>query len=148
MLTTDQKGAIAETAIVHAAVKRGIGVSRPCSAPERYDLIFDLHPGLLRVQCKWAILRGSVVYIGCYSSRRSAAGHLRRRYDADEIDVIAAYCAELDRCYVVPIAGLSGQGHVQLRLAPALNNQRARVRWEDDFTFESLEWEQFKCLGP
>jgi hypothetical protein len=29
VLTTDQKGAIAESAIVHAAIKLGVGVYRP-----------------------------------------------------------------------------------------------------------------------
>jgi hypothetical protein len=41
VLTTDQKGAIAEAAIVAAAVKAGNGVSKPL-APQRYDLIFDV----------------------------------------------------------------------------------------------------------
>jgi hypothetical protein len=52
MLTTDQKGAIAEQAIALAAMELGIGVFRPL-APERYDLIFDLDGRLLRIQCKW-----------------------------------------------------------------------------------------------
>jgi hypothetical protein len=51
MLTTNQKGALAEAKIVAAAAETGIGVSRPL-ADERYDLIFDLRPQLLRVQCK------------------------------------------------------------------------------------------------
>ncbi|MGL6279613.1 MAG: group I intron-associated PD-(D/E)XK endonuclease, partial [Gaiella sp.] len=45
MLSTDQRGVIAETAVVREAIRRGIGVSRPIG-PERYDLIFDLRPGL------------------------------------------------------------------------------------------------------
>jgi hypothetical protein len=53
MLTTNQKGAVAETAIALAALELGIGVYRPL-ADERYDLILDLRPKLLRVQCKWA----------------------------------------------------------------------------------------------
>jgi hypothetical protein len=48
MLTTDQKGAIAETAIALAAIKLGIGVSRPLG-DERYDLIFDVGERLLPV---------------------------------------------------------------------------------------------------
>jgi hypothetical protein len=40
VLTTDQKGAIAEAAITHAALELGIGVAKP-SGDERYDLIFD-----------------------------------------------------------------------------------------------------------
>ena len=37
-LTTDQKGAIAETAIVHEAVKLGIEVYRPVMEGGRFDL--------------------------------------------------------------------------------------------------------------
>ena len=40
MLTSGQKGAIAEAAIVAAAIEAGIGVARPF-VDERYDLIFD-----------------------------------------------------------------------------------------------------------
>ena len=73
MLTTNQKGAIAESAIVHAAVKLGIGVASPVNEGERYDLIFDLHPMLLRVQCNWAVRCGDVISVRCCSSRRSRA---------------------------------------------------------------------------
>ena len=48
MLTTNQKGALAETAIAHEAIKLGIGVYRPLG-DERCDLIFDLRPRLMRV---------------------------------------------------------------------------------------------------
>jgi hypothetical protein len=54
MLSTDQKGAIAEAAIAFAATKLGVGVFKPLTV-EPYDLIFDLRPRLIRVQCKWAI---------------------------------------------------------------------------------------------
>ena len=54
MLTTDQKGSIAEAEITAAAIRLGVGVYRPLSEGERCDLIFDLRPTLMRVQCKWA----------------------------------------------------------------------------------------------
>jgi hypothetical protein len=41
MLTTDQKGAIAETAIAHAATKLGIEVYRPIAEGGRFDMIFS-----------------------------------------------------------------------------------------------------------
>jgi hypothetical protein len=40
VLTSDQKGAVAEAAVAHAAIELGIGVSRPFG-DERYDLIFS-----------------------------------------------------------------------------------------------------------
>ena len=42
MLSSDQKGAIAESAIVHAAVLLRIGVLKPLTEGVRYDLAFDL----------------------------------------------------------------------------------------------------------
>ena len=41
MLTSDQKGAIAESSIAAAAIKLGIGVYKPLFEGGRYDLIFD-----------------------------------------------------------------------------------------------------------
>jgi hypothetical protein len=49
MLTTDQKGAVAETAIVHAATKLGIDVYTPVGEGGRYDMIFDVEDRLVRV---------------------------------------------------------------------------------------------------
>jgi hypothetical protein len=63
MLTTDQKGVLAEQAIAFEALKLGVGVFRPLG-DERYDLILDLRPQLIRVQCKWAVQHGGVVVIG------------------------------------------------------------------------------------
>lgn len=137
-LTTDQKGAIAETAITHAAVKLGYGVLRPLTDGERYDLILDLRPRLVRVQCKWAALEGDVVVVRCYSCRRTRDGLLKRGYTSSEVDAIAAYCLPLDRCLVFPMTWLAGRTFVQLRSEPAKNNQRLGINWLDDFAFERL----------
>jgi hypothetical protein len=134
MLSTDQKGAIAEAAIAHAALELGIGVSRPYG-DERYDLIFDLRPRLFRVQCKWAVRNGDVVLVRCYRSRRNADGLLRQFYSADEVDAFAAYCADLRRCYFIPLERFPGRAFIQLRLAAARNNQRLRINWAEDFEF-------------
>jgi hypothetical protein len=60
-LTPSQKGAVAETGFVHHATQLGVTVARPVAEGGRYDLILDLGPRLLRVQCKWGTLRGGVV---------------------------------------------------------------------------------------
>jgi hypothetical protein len=46
MLTTNQKGAIAEAAITKAALELGYDVYRPATEGGRYDLIFDLSAAL------------------------------------------------------------------------------------------------------
>ena len=134
MLTTNQLGAIAEAEIVSAALKLGIGVFSAVH-DERYDLVFDVRPQLLRVQCKTAALSRDVIVIRCYSCRRNAGGLLKRLYTSDEIDAVAAYCGELDRSFFVPAERIDGRSHIQLRLCAPLNNQKIGINWADDFDF-------------
>jgi hypothetical protein len=134
MLTTDQKGAIAELAIARAAAELGIGVWGSYTV-ERYDLIFDLRPRLVRVQCKWATRRGDIISVPCYANRRNRDGLLRTFYSPEEIDAFAGYCADLDRCYFLSLEKFASRSAIQLRLAPTKNNQRARVNWAKDFEF-------------
>jgi PD-(D/E)XK nuclease superfamily protein len=135
-MTTDRKGAIAETAIIHAAVKLGIGVYKPVVDGGRCDLIFELGDRLVRVQCKWAARRGSVVSVRCHSARRTRGGFVKRSYSADEIDAIVAYCADIDRCFLLPPKVFAGRPYVRLRVSPTRNNQRRRVNWADAYALE------------
>ena len=134
-MTTDQKGAIAEMGIAWAAMRLGIDVYRPLAEGGRYDLILDLDGKLWRVQCKWATRYEEVITVRCYSARRTRDGLLRRLYTAAEVDAFAAYCAELDRAFWLPIAEFPNQSQIYLRLAQARNNQRSRINWADDFDF-------------
>jgi len=139
MLSTNQKGAIAETAIAHAALKLGIEVYRPVAEGGRFDLIFAFaDASLARVQCKWARKLGDVVELRTYSSRRTADGFLYRPYTVAEIDAIAAYCLETDRCYYLDAALVDGRKVFHLRLAPARNNQAAGVHWATDYELGAI----------
>jgi hypothetical protein len=133
-MTPDQKGAISEAVIAAEAIKLGIGVLRPL-APARYDFVFDLDPKLIRVQCKTAIRIGEVVVVRSYSSRRTITGMRNRAYTAEEIDAVAAYCLEIDRCYFLPISLCEARRHIYLRLAPTKNNQRTGINWARDYEF-------------
>ena len=148
MLTTNQKGAIAETAVAHRAYRLGIDVYRPMAEGGRYDLVFGIGPRLLRIQCKWATLQNDAVIVRCYSCRRSPEGLIRRRYTTDEIDAFAAYCMEIDRCFYLPIARFPGHTVIHLRLGPARNNQRAGVNRADDYDFVRLDLDNSAIEGP
>jgi hypothetical protein len=117
VLTTGQKGAIAETAIAHEATKLGIEVYRPIAEGGRFDMIFLLGEELARVQCKWA-----------------REGLRRRVYTADEVDAFAAYCPNVDRCFI-PFGAIPARSQILLRLGPTRNNQRQLVNWAKDFEF-------------
>ena len=67
--------------------------------------------------------------------RRGRKGLIHRSYDADEIDLIAAYCADTETCYLLPPELTCGRAAIQLRLAAPRNNQQQRIHWARDFAF-------------
>ena len=144
MLTTDQKGVLAEQAVTFEALKYGLGVFQPLG-DERYDLILDLRPRLLRVQCKWAVQNGGVVTIRTRRCRRGREGLIHRRYEAHEIDAIAAYCAQTNKCYLLPHEMSVERATVQLRLAACRNNQRTGVHWAQEYELGAT---LARLLGP
>ena len=144
VLTTDQKGVLAEQAIVFEALQHGVGVFQPLG-DERYDLILDLRPALLRVQCKWAARQGDVVAVRTRRCRRGPDGFIHQGYELGEIDAVAAYCRELGQCYLLPLELSVGRACVLLRLAPSRNNQQQRINWARDYEFGATLQ---RLLGP
>jgi hypothetical protein len=137
-LTPSQKGAAAEAAITAAVIQLGLTVLRPLCEGRRYDLIVDLEPRLLRVQCKLAKRVGGVLAIRLQTSRYTPGGYVYTSYSADEIDAIGAHSAELKRCFLLPIAQVEGMRGVHLRLDPSANNQARGVRWANHYELEPM----------
>ena len=135
VLSSDQKGAIAETAAFLDASRLGLEVFTPISAGGRCDFILGIDDELVRVQCKWATRKGDVIVVRCYSSRRSATGFVRRSYSPREVDALVAYCPELDRCYFLPMNEFGTRREIRLRLGPTRNKQRVGVHWASDYEF-------------
>jgi hypothetical protein len=134
-VTTDQKGAIAEAAIALAAIRLNVQVYRPIAEGGRCDLVLGVGNGLLRVQCKWSSLVNDVVIVRCSTFRRTREGYKTTTYSAADVDAIAAYCDELDRCFLIPIERAAGHRTLALRVGPTQNNQAERINWADDFDF-------------
>lgn len=112
----NRKGNLAELAFAAEAARLGLCVYKPLTEHGRADLVLGLGDRLLRVQCKWAKVKGEVVYVRLMTSRRTREGYVRTCYSADEIDAIGAYCDELKRCYLIPIELADGMSAVSLRL--------------------------------
>jgi prevent-host-death family protein len=145
--STNHKGNIAEAEIAAAAVRLGIDVLKPQVEHGRYDLAFDLGTRLARVQCKWAPRQGDVVVVNLAGFRYTSRGHVRSTYGRDEIDAVAAYCGDLDRCYLLPISLVSNMRGIYLRLAAPRNGQRAALNWAADYEFAGAVAQLGERLG-
>jgi len=137
-LTPSQKGAVAEAAIRLAAIELGLVVLLPLTEGGRYDLVIDLEPKLLRVQCKLAQHLAGVLCVHVSTSRYTPRGYVRTSYTADEIDAVGAYSPELRRCFLIPVDEVSGRRALSLRLDPTRNNQSDRIRWARDYEFDAM----------
>jgi hypothetical protein len=137
-LTPSQKGAAAEAAITSAAIGLGLTVLRPLCEGRRYDIVIDLEPELLRVQCKWACRRNGVLSVSLRTNRLTPGGYVSTAYTAAEVDAIGAYSPELGSCFLIPIAEVSEGRGVHLRLEPARNNQARRIRWAHEYEFGAM----------
>ncbi len=134
-LTPSQKGAVAEAGITAMAIQLGLVVLRPLCEGRRYDLVIDLEPELLRVQCKLARPLPGVLSVHLQTSRCTPSGYVRTSYCAAEVDAIAAYSPQLHRGFLVPISEASGRRVLHLRLEPTKNNQAQGIKWARDYEF-------------
>jgi hypothetical protein len=137
-LTPSQKGAVAEAAIAAAAIELGLTVLRPLCEGRRYDLVFDLEPRLLRVQCKLALKRRGVLVVHARTNRCTPAGYVSRGYTPDEIDAVATYTPDLRSCHLIPASKLAGRTIIHLRLEATQNNQAEGVNWARDYELEPV----------
>jgi hypothetical protein len=115
VLSMNQRGAIAELKIAAAAAELGIPVLRPMTDHCRYDLAFEVAGRLLRVQCKCGSLDpdGAVIRVNLQRSWLSPNGYVRGAYSEEEIDAVAVYCGDVDRCYLLPCTLIADRRAVQ-----------------------------------
>jgi hypothetical protein len=132
------KGNVAEAAIALAAAKLGVSVFKPVGEHGRADLALEIAETIYRVQCKWGRLdrSGSVIAVGAESNRCTPTGYVRTRYERSEVELLAVYCGELDRCYLLPQSLFIGKRGVQLRLEAAKNGQRSCINLAEEYEFD------------
>lgn len=133
---------MAESAVTVAASELGLTVSRPMCEGRRYDLILDLEPQLLRIQCKLARTVEGALLIPIQTNRYTPQGYVCAGYNAAEVDAIAAYAPDSRHCYLLPMEEVADRRAVHLRLTPPKNNQAHGIRWARDYEFEAslLHW--------
>jgi hypothetical protein len=131
------KGNVAEMEIMLAAVKAGVPVYTPAGEHERADLVLSIAGKLMSVQCKWGRLSADrcTIAVQLAGSRLTPKGYVRTPYHEGEVDLVAVYCGELDRCYLLPERLFAGKMVVHLRLDPAKNGQRSCINLAEQYEF-------------
>ena len=127
--------AVSQAKVLAALTAAGKVVLAPCVSIRPYDFVIEESEGFSRIQCKTGRLFRGAVYFRPHRLRaaRRETGWVRRARDyRGEVDFFAVYCPENESVYLVPIAVTSSR-ICALRVSPARNNQRKRVRWARDY---------------
>lgn len=129
----------ATLAVMLALRSQGYDVLVPFGENTRYDLVVDTGARLLRVQCKSGSLRnGAVVFKVCSSYAHHPHPRVVRRNYENEVDCFAVYCRATSGVYLIPIGHLPKRSEASLRVEPARNGQRARIRRAQDFQIAEI----------
>ena len=106
------------------------GLSLPYGEDCDYDVIADYEGRLHRIQVKFTESDGNRILVRCRShSLTNGKVRQTKHYTAEMIDWIAVYDCTSDRCYYCPSSELgAGRCELSLRLVPARNGQRLRIR--------------------
>jgi PD-(D/E)XK nuclease superfamily protein len=126
---TKSKGDLSELVVAVALTKAGYAVSKPLGENQRYDLIADDGERLHRVQVKTGRVRDGVVKFSCCSTHgHRRTGNLATRPYTGQIELLAVYCPENEKVYLVPEADLT-RSVIHLRLVAPRNNMTKSIRW-------------------
>ena len=126
---TKSKGDISELSVAVALAKIGYLVSKPLGENQRYDLIADDGERLHRVQVKTGRVRGGVMMFSCCSTHgHRRTGNLATRPYTGQIEMLAVYCPQNEKVYLLPEADLT-RTKIQLRLVAPRNNMTKTIRW-------------------
>ncbi len=132
----NHKGNVAELAIATEAARLGLSVLKPLTEHERFDLVLEIGGRFHRVQCKWGKRCEGGIEVRLRSSYHSPTrGYVIATYNETEVDLVAVYCGDLDRSYLLPARLFAGRSMVFLRVEPTRNNQRAALNWARQYEF-------------
>jgi|GEM_PF-2676571 len=133
MHSTHQKGEIAQLEVLLRAIEKGVVLSKPM-VESRYDFILDDGQKLERVQVKYASgkaphSQGSVrIDLKSWEGRK-----MRRRYRADEVDVLLVYIPQIDEVLRFEANIFCERDCLFVRIEPAKNGQTKGILNAKDF---------------
>ncbi|KKW34229.1 MAG: hypothetical protein UY79_C0003G0055 [Parcubacteria group bacterium GW2011_GWA2_53_21] len=105
MMSTKLIGDIAEQAVILQALKQGWGIAVPVGDRLPYDLVFDVHGTLVKIQVKSAwFSRSSHNYVVDVRRTKTNRRIMRRsRYQMNDFDFAIVYAEKANVFYVIPI---------------------------------------------
>jgi hypothetical protein len=122
-----------------ALSEAGYAVLVPFGENTRYDLAIDDGDSLKRVQCKTGRLReGAVRFAACSSYAHHPNPKMVVRDYLGQIDYFGVYSPQTGGAYLVPVEDAQVRKAGSLRVTPAKNRQRRKIRLAADYLIAEI----------
>jgi len=141
-MDTIKRGNATEAAVLAAFVEAGWQVWTPFGEGASFDLLASWQDQFLRIQCKSGRVRQ-----GCLLFNSSSTDHGKGHESyVGRADVFGVSAPGLKGIYVIPVGSVA-RFEGRLRLEPAANSQRKKIRPAEAYAFERWDPEGlFACV--
>ena len=134
---TKTKGNKAEVSVLAEFVKNNIPVLLPFGDNEKYDLVIEINKEFKSIQVKHGRIRNGCII----ADIRHRIGVKRISYETyfNKIDIIAIWCEDNDKIYLVSVQDFGNKTHARLRIDNPKNNSCiSKVYWAKDYEFNKV----------
>ncbi len=130
---TKEKGDIGVMEVMLDLTKKGYKIFTTISEHLPFDFAAFKNNKFYKIQAKYRSEVDGTIPVPLRTSWSDKNGSHEQLYDKDDIDYIAVYCPETDKCYYVHIKDFENSTAITLRLTKPKNNQSKGVKLADDY---------------
>lgn len=127
-----QIGDLGQNCVIGHLAKYGLGIAYPLSDNYPFDFIIIAGCKLFRTQVKSTTERYTDSFIFRLTTNNFSSGEIKG-YNAKDIDIIACYSIITDIVYLLGPETFEGQKSINIRSAPAKNDQEKNVHFHDKY---------------
>ena len=138
---TKDIGTIGEHAVMLEFLKNGITVLEPIGDNTSYDFVIEINNKFYKIQVKTTeeIKDGTMLF---QTNITNPFKQSYRLYNKDEVDCFGLYCIENNYIGLLPYEFYTSKETV-MRLVKPKNNQKAKIKMAEDFSFNKILNEYF-----
>jgi hypothetical protein len=135
MADLKRKGDLAELMVAADLARQGYRIAFPYGEDSTFDLLVERGDRWERVQVKFAASRNGALEVRARTHSLTNGRVMQTTlYTCEHIEWLAAWDSVTDQCFYVPTDELgTGMTMLTLRLTPARNQQRLRIRMADGY---------------
>jgi hypothetical protein len=128
---TKDKGDLGVLKVMASLGSQGYLILNPLTEHAPFDIVAYKNKKFERIQVKYKSIKDDCITVGLESSWADKNGSHSLPFASAEIDILAVYCPETDKCYFVNTTNLKSS--ISLRINLPKNNQVKKVRLAKDF---------------